>query len=90
MNLVQACRKVTDKAGADHGKRNFPMKLILIPLGVILLVMAGVYFYVPADQLPTFMPGHEAGLARVHTKHGIGVAIAGLVLIAAGWWLGRR
>jgi uncharacterized membrane protein len=66
------------------------MKLILIPLGVILLVLAGVYFFVPADQLPSFLPGHEAGLTRVHTKHGIGVAIAGLVLIAAGWWLQRR
>jgi len=66
------------------------MKLILVLLGVILLVVAGVYFVVPADQLPTFMPGHEAGLTRVHSKHGIVAAIAGLVLIAAGWWTGRR
>ena len=65
------------------------MKLILVLLGVILLVVAGVYFTVPADQLPTFMPGHEAGLTRVHSKHGIVAAIAGLVLIAAGWWTGR-
>jgi len=25
----------------------------------------------------------------VHSKHGIVAAIAGLVLIAAGWWTGR-
>jgi hypothetical protein len=90
MNLVQGCRKVAEEAGANNGKRKFLMKLILIPLGVILLVLAGVYFFVPADQLPPFLPGHEAGLTRIHTKHGIGVAIAGLVLIAAGWWLRRR
>jgi drug/metabolite transporter (DMT)-like permease len=66
------------------------MKLILVLLGVILLVVAGVYFVVSADQLPTFLPGHEGGLTRVHSKHGIVAAIAGLVLIAVGWWMGRR
>ena len=66
------------------------MKLILIVLGVILLVFAGVYFVVPADQLPTFLPGHEAGVTRVHSKHGIVAAIVGVVLVAAGWWMGRR
>jgi drug/metabolite transporter (DMT)-like permease len=66
------------------------MKLILIVLGVILLVFAGVYFVVPADQLPTFLPGHETGMTRVHSKHGIVAAIVGVVLVAAGWWMGRR
>ena len=66
------------------------MKLILTLLGVVLLVVAAVYFLVPADQLPGFMPGHEAGVTRVHTKHGIAAAVAGLVLLAAGVWIGRR
>ncbi len=66
------------------------MKLVLLVLGVILLVIAGVYFAMPADQLPSFFPGHEAGVTRVHSKHGIVAAVAGLVLIAAGWWMGRR
>jgi drug/metabolite transporter (DMT)-like permease len=66
------------------------MKLVLIILGVILLILAGVYFMMPADQLPSFLPGHEAGVTRVHTKHGIVAAVAGVVLIAAGWWMGRR
>jgi drug/metabolite transporter (DMT)-like permease len=66
------------------------MKLVLIVLGVILLILAGVYFMMPADQLPSFLPGHEAGVTRVHTKHGIVAAVAGVVLIAAGWWIGRR
>jgi hypothetical protein len=63
------------------------MKLVLTLLGVILLVVAAVYFLVPADQLPGFLPGHEAGVARVHTKHGI---VAGIILIAAGMFMGRR
>ena len=66
------------------------MKMILILLGVVLLVVAGVYFLMPADQLPSFFPGHEAGVTRVHSKHGIVAGVAGLVLLAAGWWMGRR
>jgi hypothetical protein len=66
------------------------MKLILTLLGVVLLVIAAVYFLVPADQLPAFFPGHEAGATRVHTKHGIVSGVAGVVLIAAGIWMGRR
>jgi hypothetical protein len=66
------------------------MKLVLTLLGVILLVVAAVYFLVPADQLPGFFPGHEAGVAHVHTKHGIVAGVAGIVLIAAGMFMGRR
>lgn len=66
------------------------MKLVLTLLGVVLLVVAAVYFLIPADQLPSFFPGYEAGVARVHAKHGIVSGVAGLVLIVAGIWMGRR
>ena len=66
------------------------MKPVLTVLGVILLILAAVYFLVPADQLPGFLPGHEAGVTRVHLKHGVVSGVAGIVLIAAGIWLGWR
>ena len=66
------------------------MKLILTLLGVVLLVIAGGYFLMPADQLPGFVPGHEAGVTRMHYKHGIVAGVGGLVLLAAGVWVGRK
>ena len=66
------------------------MKLILTLLGVVLLIVAAVYFVVPADQLPGFFPGHEAGVTAIHTKHGIAAAVAGVVVLAAGVWAGRK
>jgi uncharacterized membrane protein YkvA (DUF1232 family) len=66
------------------------MKLVLTLLGVVLLVVAAVYFLTPADQLPGFFPGHVAGDSHVHTKHGIVAGIVGLVLLGAGVFVGRR
>jgi len=66
------------------------MKIVLYVLGVILIVAAVVYLAMPADSLPGFMPGHEAGLARPRIKHGIASGAVGVILIAAGWFLGRR
>jgi hypothetical protein len=73
---------------SSNSKRK-PVKLALTLLGVVLLVVAAVYFLVPADQLPGFFPGHQAGVTRVHYKHGIVSGVAGVVLLAAGVWMGR-
>ncbi len=60
---------------------------MLTLLGVVLLVVAAVYFLVPADQLPGFFPGHEAGVTRVHGKHGVvsGVPASCCWRPASGW-----
>ena len=66
------------------------MKLILTVLGVVLLIVAAVYFLVPADQLPGFFPGHEAGVTQVHIKHGIVAGWPAWCCWRAGVWMGRR
>jgi hypothetical protein len=66
------------------------MKLICYLLGIVFIIIAVVYFVIPADQLPSFMPGHEAGVMRVHMKHGVLAGAIGVVLIIAGWVMGRR
>jgi hypothetical protein len=66
------------------------MKLIATLLGVILIVVAVVYFVLPADSLPGFFPGHETGVARMHYKHGVISGVAGLILLGLGWWMGRK
>jgi hypothetical protein len=66
------------------------MKSIVTLLGVVLLIIAAVYFLVPADQLPGFFPGHEAGVTRMHYKHGIVAGVVGVLMLAAGIWIRRR
>ena len=66
------------------------MKTIAYLLGTLLIVIAAIYLLVPADSLPSFFPGHETGLARVRIKHGLVAGVVGIVLIAIGWFAGRR
>lgn len=66
------------------------MKATVIIIGVILIVIAAVYFLVPADSLPTFFPGHETGLMRIRTKHGVLAGALGIAALALGWWMGRK
>jgi len=66
------------------------MKSIAYLLAALLIVTAAIYLLVPADSLPSFFPGHEAGLARVRVKHGLAAGVAGIVLFAIGWFVSRR
>jgi hypothetical protein len=50
------------------------MKTIAFVLGALLIVVAVIYLTIPADSLPSFFPGHEAGLARPRMKHGMAPA----------------
>ena len=66
------------------------MNKLASALGILLIIVAIVYFTLPADQLPSFMPGHEAGVMRTHLKHGMVAAVLGVVLVCVGWFLSRR
>jgi hypothetical protein len=66
------------------------MKAAAYLLGALLIVVAIVYFVVPAESLPSFFPGHEPGMTRVRLKHGIASGVVGVVLLAVGGFLGRR
>ncbi len=66
------------------------MKLICTVLGLALIVIAAMYFMLPADALPGFFPGHEAGVMRMHYKHGIVSGVVGVVLLMVGWLMARH
>ena len=66
------------------------MKTIAFVLGALLIVVAVIYLTVPVDSLPSFFPGHEAGLTRVRMKHGMAAGAVGVILLVVGWVLGRR
>jgi hypothetical protein len=63
-------------------------KLILpaVVVGVLLIVVAIVYFVDSASALPSFFPGHETGSTHHHAKHGIAALILGLGCFVFAWF----
>ena len=54
--------------------------------GVLLVALAVLYFVDSADALPAFIPGHEAGSAHHHVKHGIAALCLGLGAFVLAWF----
>jgi uncharacterized membrane protein HdeD (DUF308 family) len=54
--------------------------------GIVLIVIAIVYFAEPAKSLPSFFPGHQAGSSHHHVKHGIAAIVVGLGCFVFAWF----
>jgi uncharacterized membrane protein HdeD (DUF308 family) len=69
-----------------------PRRLVVpaVILGVVLIVVAIVYFAEPAKSLPSFFPGHVSASASEadhhHTKHGLAALVVGLACFAFAWF----
>lgn len=55
-------------------------------LGVVLILLAFVYWLTPANALPQFLPGYSATATAAHVKHGVAALVIGLLLIAFAWF----
>jgi hypothetical protein len=65
------------------------MRNAAIVLGLVFVIIALVYWLVPAGSLPGFFPGFEAGGTRTHVKHGIAAAVVAVIVFAYAWYAGR-
>jgi hypothetical protein len=54
--------------------------------GIVLLALAALYFIDTADALPSFIPGHEAGSAHHHAKHGIAALVLAIGAFVFAWF----
>jgi hypothetical protein len=66
------------------------MKMLAYILAIICLIVAVVYYTMPAGELPSFMPGYLAGSTHIHTTHAIAAAVAAVVLLIIGRFIGRK
>ena len=55
-------------------------------VGVVLLVIAAIYWIDSASQLPSFFPGHEAGSSHHHFKHGLAAFLLAIGAFVFAWF----
>jgi NADH:ubiquinone oxidoreductase subunit 5 (subunit L)/multisubunit Na+/H+ antiporter MnhA subunit len=68
-------------------------RMLVVPvalLGVLLIVIAIIYFVQPEHSLPSFFPGHASATSAEanhhHTKHGIAALVVALACFAFAWF----
>jgi hypothetical protein len=59
---------------------------LAVVVGIVLIVIAVIYWAEPAKSLPSFFPGHQAGSSHHHAKHGIASFFVGLACLAFAWF----
>ena len=92
--LAKARRTVVAiKGGAAYAtlsaREDSPMRMLAYLLAIICIVAAGMYYTMPAGQLPAFVPGHLDGSDHIHRLHAYAAAGAAVVLFVLGWFFGR-
>ena len=72
-----------------------PMNLrrLVVPaviLGIVLIVVAVIYFVEPQHSLPSFFPGHSSATDpeanHHHSKHGIAALVVALACFIFAWF----
>jgi ammonia channel protein AmtB len=64
--------------------------IIATVLGIIFVLLAGMYWLTPAGNLPSFMPGFQAGSTVVHFKHGLLALILALCAFVYAWFASAK
>jgi hypothetical protein len=66
--------------------RHPALTALAVVVGLALVALAIVYWVEPAHSLPSWIPGHQAGSAHHHVKHGIAAFFVGLACLVYAWF----
>ncbi len=62
------------------------LSIISMVVGVLLIILAIVYWRTPADALPMWLPGYLSDSSTIHLKHGIGAFLLGVGAFVLAWF----
>jgi NhaP-type Na+/H+ and K+/H+ antiporter len=60
--------------------------LIAALLGLVFLYFGYVYATHTAGNLPSYLPGFQAGASNIHTKHSIAAFLLGIICFIYVWF----
>ncbi len=66
--------------------KNCTIVFLLVILGILLLGLGWYYIATPANQLASFIPGYDAAMTTIHTKHAIAAFVLGVGCFLLAWF----
>ena len=70
-------------------RRLSPIATLALLAGIVLVVVAVMYFAIGANDLPSFFPGHDDKATGTHPKRGVAAAVVAAVCFAYAWTTAR-
>ena len=55
-------------------------------LGVLFLFLTYLYATHTANALPAYVPGHQAGIEKIHTKHALAALVLAIGSFVLAWF----
>jgi drug/metabolite transporter (DMT)-like permease len=63
---------------------------VAVVVGILLIVVAAIYWAEPAKSLPSFFPGHSRHSPHHHVKRAIAALIVAAIFLVLAWVQARR
>jgi hypothetical protein len=63
---------------------------LLVVVGLLIAIVAVIYFVEPAHKLPGFFPGHTPHGSKARVKHGVAAAVVAALLFVGAWFSTAR
>lgn len=63
---------------------------VVFAVGVLLIILAFMYWLIPGKSLPHFIPGYGKNLTVTHFKRGVAAFVLGLCAFGIGWYKLRK
>jgi hypothetical protein len=60
------------------------MKMLAYILAVVCVTIAVMYFILPRESLPTFLPGYKLGADKVYYLHGVAALTGAVFFVLIG------
>ena len=80
---------VTQRISAMANEMKTVVVLGGILIGFFFFGLTALYWSIPANHLPAFVPGYDPESDKLHVTHGLGMLVIGLIAfamaLARGW-----
>lgn len=63
---------------------------LAVLVGLLFLAIVSIYASRTAQHLPTWFPGYDTALDRVHTKHAIAAFLLAIAAFVFAWFQGGK
>jgi formate hydrogenlyase subunit 3/multisubunit Na+/H+ antiporter MnhD subunit len=77
-------------AGAAGRRSARTLIIVLMVVALVALLVGLFYFTIPADKIPSWLPGRDITLTAHHVRRATALVVVGVLCVVAAWIVATR